>query len=88
MDWRAIQSLAFLILSGSMAIIAFFLYGIVHDLLAIRTDMLTLVENLRSSGNLSKTTVDDDFPGGTEREQLIDSAQSGRRGILPVDGSK
>jgi hypothetical protein len=78
MDWRAIQSTAFLILSGSMAVMTFILYGIVRDLLMIRTDMLTLVENLRSSGNLSSTGRDRDCFGGIDSAQESESAHSGR----------
>lgn len=52
-----IQSLASLILSGSMAVIAFVLYRITRDLLTIRTDMLSLFADLRSSGKASKMST-------------------------------
>ena len=47
MDWLVIQSLAFLTLAGSMAVITSFLYRIVRDLLALRMDTLNELRAMR-----------------------------------------
>jgi hypothetical protein len=51
MDWLCIQPVAFLIISGSMALIALVLWRITCDLVKIRADMLSLLSNIRGSGS-------------------------------------
>lgn len=65
MNWDAIQSVCFLILAGSMAVVAFVMYRITRDLLRMRTEILIALAELRAAGRARKSDTVSVSPGCT-----------------------
>lgn len=88
MNWAIIQSWCFVIMAGSLAVITFVLYGLVKDLMAIRTDMTTLVSDILLSGKESKKGMEKVPPDWTEiGDKSLVPHWGGGYDVSPVAGS-